>query len=77
MYNVSLSNQYNIEKLYAYTFKDNMKTPFSNKESELNDTKELLIDIKNKINSGEFNKNLNSRFCKFCLYRFLCYENGN
>ncbi len=65
-----------IDKLIAYTFKDNMKTQFSNSKEELEKTKRLLNNIKESIIKNKFEKNLNSKFCQFCDYRFLCYKNG-
>lgn len=76
MYNIALQNQYNIDNLIAYTFKDNMKTPFDNSQKELDKTKKLLNNIKESIIKNKFEKNLNSKFCNYCDYRFLCYKNG-
>lgn len=73
MYNLALEHEYNINKIYAYTFLDNMRTPFENKREKLEETKALIIKVGTDIKNEQFPKNLKSKFCKTCLYGFLCY----
>lgn len=72
MYNIALENDYNISQLSAYTFKDNMKTPFSNTPEDLRKAKDTIINVGKQVKNEEFEKNLNGRFCKACMYSFLC-----
>lgn len=73
MYQLALQHEYDISHLYAYTFLDNMRTPFSNSGDELDETRKLIISIGNDIKNERFKRNLKSKFCKTCQYSFLCY----
>ena len=73
MYSLALNHEYNIGNLYAYTFNDNMRTPFDNNDESLEETKNLIIRVGNDIKNEKFERKLKSRFCKKCMYSFLCY----
>jgi hypothetical protein len=62
-----------VGNLYAYTFFDNMRTPFDNNIESLKLTKNLIIKVGTDIKNEEFERNLKSRFCEKCRYSFLCY----
>ncbi|MCB9362055.1 ATP-dependent helicase [Candidatus Woesearchaeota archaeon] len=73
MYHLALEHEYSFDNLYAYTFLDNMRTKFDNSKEKLEETKEIMIDVGTKIKEEKFERNLHSKFCKKCMYSFLCY----
>jgi len=66
-----LKSEYNIDKLYAYTFEDNKKNPFGNSSEEINETKEQIQDVCVKINNKEFPA-MKNRFCTKCEFLPFC-----
>jgi len=71
MYQMALKSEYNIDKLYAYTFEDNKKNPFGNSSEEINETKEQIQDVCVKINNKEFPA-MKNRFCTKCEFLPFC-----
>lgn len=72
MYNLALEHEYKVVGLFAYTFRDNMKTPFSNTAEDLKIAKETIVKVGQDINDETFQRNLHSKFCPACMYSFLC-----
>lgn len=69
IYAYCLDKEYDIDKLYAYTFQDNKMTKFPvNKQR----TKKFLKDISKKIAKEDFHKQKNE-FCKDCQFNFYCW----
>ena len=71
MYEYALKQKYNINKLSAYTFKDNQKTYFRTKKGEMNDLKEKLTSICDNISEENFYPKKN-KFCSLCIFKFCC-----
>jgi len=78
MYNIALNEKYDkpIEKISAYTFKDNEQTFFSNEEKDINETKQFLRNISESIEAKEYERNWGSQFCETsagkCDFYYLC-----
>jgi len=73
MYCLALENEFNVDNIYGYAFQDNYRTPFNKSKEELNKTKEIIINVGQDIKNERFKRNLKSKFCKTCMYSFLCY----
>ena len=69
MYEYALKSKYNIDKLCAYTFKDNNRIYFEPCDPE--DLKETLGDICENITRENFEPHENT-FCSKCVFKFCC-----
>lgn len=69
IYNYCLDEQYDINKLFAYTFRDNKKMEFPMDKDK---TKTFLSEISKKISMEDFHKQKND-FCKDCQFKFYCW----
>ena len=71
MYKVALESEYEIDKLYAYTFEDNRKNLFGNSPAEIEETREQILDVCRKIGNREFPATRN-QFCPKCEFLPFC-----
>ncbi|MEN6554083.1 MAG: ATP-dependent DNA helicase [Methanobacterium sp.] len=71
MYEYALKEKYKLDKLCAYTFKDNEKTYFHNKKEEMNEFEGKLHDVCDNITKENFYPN-KSKFCSLCIFKFCC-----
>ncbi len=69
IYSYCLDGEYNINKIFAHTFRDNEKTEFPIDKDK---TKAFLKEISEKIYKEDFHKHKNS-FCKDCQFNFYCW----
>lgn len=79
MYSLALEGKYNekINNISAYTFKDNQKTNYIINDTELEETKKIIKEISDSIDSKKFNRNWqSSKFCENktgkCEFYYLC-----
>lgn len=65
IYNIALQTKYSgqINKISAYTFKDNIQTRFTNTEEDLEKTKKLVATISDSIENKQFRRNWHGSFC--------------
>ncbi len=68
IYNYCLREEYNIEKLIAYTIMDNTKTEF---ETEKESVKEFLNEMTEMMDEEKFERNPGA-FCDKCEFGFCC-----
>ena len=71
MYQMALESEYNVDKLYAYTFEDNKRNIVGNSGEEIMDTKEIISDVCTKISNKEFPA-MRNRFCTRCEFIQFC-----
>lgn len=71
MYQMALESEYNIDKLYAYTFEDNKKNLFGNSPDEIEETREQILDVCMKIRNRKFPATRN-QFCTKCEFLPFC-----
>lgn len=69
MYKYALKNKYKIDKLCAYTFKDNKRVYFDQCDPE--DLNKTLRDICENISCENFEP-LENSFCSKCVFKFCC-----
>lgn len=69
MYEYALKSKYNIDRICAYTFKDNKRVYFDPCDPE--DLNKTLGDICENISSENFEPLKNS-FCSKCVFKFCC-----
>ena len=69
MYGYSLKSKYNIDKLCAYTFRDNNRIYFEPGDPE--GLREILGDVCENISRENFEP-LESSFCSNCIFKFCC-----
>ena len=71
MYQMALKSEYEIDKLYAYTFEDNRKNPLGNSPDEIERTRVRILAVCQKIRNKEFPATKN-RFCTRCEFLAFC-----
>lgn len=71
MYEYALKDQYNFDKICAYTFKDRKRTYFDSDSDDIDEMNEDLDDICEKISNQEFEPRRNE-FCHLCVFKFCC-----
>lgn len=71
MYQMALESEYEIDKLYAYTFEDNRKNPLGNSPDEIEGTRLQILAVCQKIRNKEFPATKN-RFCTRCEFLAFC-----
>lgn len=71
MYQMALEFEYDIDKLYAYTFEDNKKNSFGNSPEEITETREKIHEVCIKIRNREFPATRN-QFCPKCEFLPFC-----
>ena len=69
MYEYALKSKYNIDKICAYTFKDNKRVYFDPCDPE--DLNKTLGNICANISSENFEP-LENSFCSKCIFKFCC-----
>lgn len=69
MYDYCMDTRYNIDKLIAYTFRDNKKTEFPIDKEFI---REFLTDMSAKMAKEDFQKNKNA-MCGDCPINFYCW----
>jgi len=80
IYNLALQNYFDekIEKISAYTFKDNQLTRFSNAPEDLEDTKQLIAQISDNIEEKKFERRWGGKFCTTtqgkCEFFYICKQ---
>lgn len=70
MYNYCLDSRYKIDKLIAYTFRDNKKTEFPINKTFI---RSFLEEISLKISKENFHKQKNGT-CNDCIFDFYCWS---
>lgn len=70
IYSYCLESEYKINKVFAYTFKDNQKTEFP---IDTKETKIFLKNISDKMKKEDFHKQKNS-LCDECPFKFYCWS---
>jgi DNA helicase-2/ATP-dependent DNA helicase PcrA len=71
MYQMALESEYNIDKLYAYIFEDNMKNQIGNSDYDLKEARDKIFDVCQKIKNREFPATRN-QFCPKCEFLPFC-----
>lgn len=71
MYQMAMESEFNINKLYAYTFEDNKKNQIGNSPSEIEDARVIIQKVCEKIKNREFPATRN-QFCPRCEFLFCC-----
>lgn len=71
VYRYALNEEYNFDKIAVYHFFDNEKTYFDYNEEDLEETKQHLELIGEKIINGNFNQEKSS-YCTKCFFNFCC-----
>jgi DNA helicase II / ATP-dependent DNA helicase PcrA len=71
IYEYALKNKQKINKLCAYTFKDNKKTYFKSNNEVLRDIDSELEDVIDSIKKEKFDAKKNA-FCDKCAFKFAC-----
>ena len=71
MYQMALESEYEIDKLYAYTFEDNRKNLFGNSQAEIEETKNKIQEVCQTIQRRDFPATKN-QFCPKCDFLPFC-----
>jgi len=71
MYQMAMASEYNIDKLYAYTFEDNKKNLVGNSPAEIEGAKNTIQKVCEKVKNSEFPATRN-QFCPKCEFLFCC-----
>ena len=71
MYQMALESEYEIDKLYAYTFEDNRKNLFGNSQAEIEETKNKIQEVCQTIQRRDFPATKN-QFCPKCEFLPFC-----